>query len=65
MICVSYLKIQSEVTARVRNISTLEEELESLKNANDATETNINVSVDLDHVYKGNGLCKKKSGYSL
>ena len=52
MICVSYLKIQSEVTARVRNISTLEEELESLKNANDATETNINVSVDLDHVYK-------------
>ena len=52
MICVSYLKIQSEVTARVRNISVLEEELESLKNANDATETNINVSVDLDHVYK-------------
>ena len=40
-ICVSYLKLQSSVTA-----------IEKLKGDNDALLTRINTSVDLDYVYK-------------
>ena len=36
----------------VSTIKTLEQQLDTLKAENDALETSINTSVDLDHVYK-------------
>ena len=51
-ICVSYLQVQSSISTRIHNIETLEQELELLKSENDALQTRINTSVDLEHVYK-------------
>ena len=51
-ICVNYIQIQSDMTARMDTIQQLELELEVLKSENDALETRINTYVDLDHVYK-------------
>ena len=51
-ICVSYLKLQSSVTARLNHIESLEESIEKLKGDNDALLTRINTSVDLDYVYQ-------------
>ena len=51
-LCVNYLHVQSSITARMHNIESLETQLEQMKAENDALETSINTSVDLDHVYK-------------
>lgn len=51
-LCVNYLHLQSSITTRIHTIESLESELETLKTENDALQTNINTSVDLDHVYK-------------
>ena len=51
-LCVSYLKLQSSITARLNHIEALEESIEQKKADNDALETSINTSVDLDYVYK-------------
>lgn len=51
-LCVSYLQLQSSITARLDRIEDLEERIETLKADNDALETRINTSVDLDYVYK-------------
>ena len=51
-LCVNYLHLQSSITTRIHTIENLEAELEMLKTENDALQTNINTSVDLDHVYK-------------
>lgn len=51
-LCVSYLKLQSSITARLNHIEELEESIEQKKADNDALETRINTSVDLDYVYK-------------
>lgn len=51
-LCVNYLHLQSSITARIHTIEALESQLETLKTENDALQTNINTSVDLDHVYK-------------
>ncbi len=50
--CVNYLHLQSQMSARVDNIKALEQQLETLKSENDALETRINTSVDLDHIYR-------------
>lgn len=51
-LCVNYLQLQSSITSRIHNIETLEKELEALKSENDALETDINTSLDLDYVYR-------------
>lgn len=51
-LCISYLKLQSSITARLNHIESLEKEIEILKDENDSLETRINTSVDLDYVYK-------------
>lgn len=51
-LCVNYLQLQSTVAARLNNIEALEKSIETLKSDNDALETRINTSVDLDYVYK-------------
>ena len=50
--CVNYLHLQSQMSARVDNIKALERQLETLKSENDALETRINTSIDLDHIYR-------------
>lgn len=50
-LCVNYLHIQSSIAARMDNIKTLELKVEALKSENDALETRISTSIDLDHVY--------------
>lgn len=51
-LCISYLKLQSSITARMKHIASLEQQIETLREDNDALETRINTSVDLDYVYK-------------
>lgn len=52
LICVNYLKIQSTITTRLDHIENLEKSVEQLKVENDALETRINTSIDLDYIYK-------------
>lgn len=51
-LCINYLQVQSTMTTRIHNIETIEKELEFLKSENDAAETRINTSLDLDYVYR-------------
>lgn len=51
-ICVNYLHVQASISGRIHHIQTLEAQLEDLKAENDALETRINTSVDLEHAYK-------------
>ena len=51
-ICVSYLQLQSDLTARMHNIEQLEARFEKLKTENDALETSINTSIDLNKIYE-------------
>ena len=51
-LCVNYLQLQSTVAARLNHIEALEKSIETIKADNDALETRINTSVDLDYVYQ-------------
>jgi len=51
-ICVDYLHVQSAITGQIHNIEVLEREIASLQSENNALETRINTSVDLDNVYR-------------
>ena len=50
-ICYNYLKVQSSITTTLKNIETQESVLAELKSENDALETRINTSINLDYVY--------------
>ena len=50
--CVSYLKVQAQITAQKSTISSLQTELNQLKNENVAKEEELNSSVDLSAIYK-------------
>lgn len=50
--CVSYLQLQSSIAARLNHIEALEASIEKKKADNDALETRINTSIDLDNIYK-------------
>ena len=51
-LCVNYLHIQSAITARMHNIEAMEEKLEQMRKENDALETSINTSIDLNEIYE-------------
>lgn len=51
-ICVSYLGLQSTIKARIDHIEKLEQQIETLKNDNDALETRIETSINLDEIYR-------------
>ena len=51
-LCVNYLDVQSSITPRMHNIETLETQLEQMKAENDALETSINTSIDLNEIYE-------------
>lgn len=46
----SYIQIQTEVDERLRNISSMEAQIESLKQTNDTEYARINSSIDLDEI---------------
>ncbi|MCD8096475.1 MAG: cell division protein FtsL [Lachnospiraceae bacterium] len=48
--CVNYLQLQAETTSRVKNISSLEAELEELWTENDDYYTRIMSTVDLEYI---------------
>ena len=48
--CIQYLRIQSEVTSKVKEISVLEMRLNELKAENDDTESRIKGAVDLEEI---------------
>lgn len=48
--CVNYLQLQAEITSRMKNIASLEMQLEELKKENDDNYTRIMTSVDLDYI---------------
>ena len=48
----SYIKVQSSISSCLKTIETQEKQLELLKSENDALQTSINTSVDLDYIYK-------------
>jgi cell division protein FtsL len=50
LVLMSYVKLQSEITNHISNISSLESELNDKKLANDETYTKIMSSVDLDEI---------------
>lgn len=47
----NYLKIQSSIATTLKNIEIQETRLAELKSENDALETRINTSMNLDYVY--------------
>lgn len=51
-LCINYLQLQASITAKVKSIARMEQEIKNMKAENDALETRIKTSVDLDHVYK-------------
>ena len=51
-LCAGYLRLQSSVAARQKNVESMERMLDDLREENDALETRINTSVDLDYIYK-------------
>lgn len=48
--CVQYLELQEETTSRVKNIASLETQLEEMRKENDDNYTRIITSVDLDYI---------------
>lgn len=51
MMCISYLQAQESITAMSKKAASLESEIMTLKNQNDAAYNRINSSVDLSYVY--------------
>lgn len=51
-ICVNYLHGHASINGRIHHIEVLEAQLEELKAENDALETRINTSIDLDRIYR-------------
>ena len=50
IVCTGYLKLQSEITSRSRNIASLQEELADLKEDNDAYYSQVTSNVDLNKI---------------
>ena len=51
-VCVDYLKLQMDVSGMEKSIVSMEKELTTLTNENDAAYASINKTYDLDYVYK-------------
>lgn len=49
-VCVTYIQLQSDITSRMKHISTLESQITDLKADNDAAIKRIDLSTDLEDV---------------
>lgn len=50
LISVGYIRLQSDLNGRMRNIARLESQITDIKTDNEATLKRINTSIDLNHV---------------
>ncbi len=50
VVCVTYIQLQSDITSRMKHISTLESQITDLKAYNDAAIKRIDLSTDLEDV---------------
>ena len=50
VVCVTYIQLQSDITSRMKHISTLESQITDLKADNDAAIKRIDLSTDLEDV---------------
>lgn len=50
-LCVNYLRLESEITASLKNIEAQEKILEELATDNDALEARIEAGINLDEIY--------------
>ncbi len=51
-LCFSYIQLQTEINTHISSIEKKSSELEKLKSENDALQSSIDTSVDLDEVYR-------------
>lgn len=50
--CVNYLQLRADITGRIKNVAVLESELSELREENNAYESQVNSSVDLNRIKK-------------
>lgn len=51
-VCIHYLQLKSEITSSMKNVASLEAELTELREDNDAYESQVTSSVDLNRIKK-------------
>lgn len=52
VVCIGYLRLQSDITNRISNIASLESELSDIKSQNDEEYNRVMTSVDLEYIKK-------------
>ena len=52
ILCVQYLKVQTEITEKTKYISSLKQNITTISSQNDALDYSINGFIDVDNVYK-------------
>lgn len=52
VVCVSYVQTKSQITARIQEVASLESELSQLKADNDAYQSMVETSVDIETIKK-------------
>lgn len=52
VLCVQYLKVQTEITEKTKYISSLKQNITTISSQNDALDYSINGFIDVDNVYK-------------
>ena len=52
MLCIRYLKAETLMETKIKNIEKIEKDLEKLTNENNAKEANINSSIELDEIFR-------------
>lgn len=50
--CIAYLRVQADITSRIKNIEAQEKILEQIVTDNDALQSRIDASIDLDEIYR-------------
>lgn len=50
MVCIFFLNLQTEMTQKIKSISSLEKEVADLRSDNDETYNRITNSIDLEHI---------------
>lgn len=52
VVCIGYLRLQSDITNKISNIASLESEFSDLKSQNDEEYSRVMTSVDLEYIKK-------------
>lgn len=52
MLCVNYLKLQTEITEKTNSIKAVQQSIDTLTSQNDSLDYTVNSYIDLDNIYK-------------